>query len=487
MWSIFKKKYPIKLPSGSHSLTNNLIDRDVLDILTRLRRNGYESYLVGGGVRDILMGKKAKDLDLVTNAHPKQIKRLFRRCFLIGRRFRLAHVYVSHERFIEVATFRALVDPDEVKDNDKRYAENNIFGTIDEDVLRRDFTVNALYYNSADSSILDYTGGIQDLEKKILRSIGDPMERFRDDPVRIIRAGRFCAQLDFKMPRRELKAAISCAPLIAETNSNRLLEELYKILRCGASAKTFILLNKFGVLRHWLPDITREKNTASILRRLEIVDKRRARGQEISNCVLITALIYDLIADKNNDSPDRIGFQDALAAMQKSRNDLAVRMRLPKKEWERICNAATRLRFMLKPGGKKPGKGEIKFVQGPFFDDALRFFEIYAESVGGLESQLKYWWQLERENTPDEQAAKPRHAAQPKRVTRPAPKGRTPRTSEKAATTATTAEPVESPKSEPAPSNQEQDVKKKRKRRRRPRKRKPSEEAQTPPEAQPES
>ncbi len=481
MWSIFKKKYPIKRLSGSHSLTNNHIDRDVLDILTRLRRNGYEAYLVGGGVRDILMGKKAKDLDLVTNAHPKQIKRLFRRCFLIGRRFRLAHVYVSNDRFIEVATYRALVEPEELKDDGKRYAENNVFGTIEEDVLRRDFTVNALYYNSADSSILDYTGGLSDLDKKVLRSIGDPMERFRDDPVRIIRAGRFCAQLDFKMPRRELKAAISRAPLIAETNSNRLLEELYKILRCGASARTFVLLNKFGVLRHWLPDLAWEKNSESIIRRLEIVDKRRARGQEISICVLMTALIYDLLADRSTEYSERAGFQEALAALQKSRQDLATRMRLPRKEWERICNAATRLRFMLRSAGKKGNKGDVKFVQGPFFDDAMRFFEIYAESVGGLESQLKYWWQLERENVQPE-APKPRHAAQPRRTSSTPAKGRPHRAPEKTTQAVKPADPIVK---EAAPAEQEQEIKKKRKRRRRPRRKKPSDQAQSSQEAQP--
>jgi poly(A) polymerase len=165
MWSFFKKKYPVIFPAGTHGMSNEFVDREVLGIMDHLRRKGFEAYLVGGSIRDILLGKRVKDFDIVTDAHPRQIKRLFKRCFLIGKRFRLAHVYVGKDRFIEVATFRALVDPGEIKDTGKKYAENNVFGTIEEDALRRDFTINALYYNSADSSIEDYTGGMDDIKK----------------------------------------------------------------------------------------------------------------------------------------------------------------------------------------------------------------------------------------------------------------------------------------------------------------------------------
>ena len=229
-----KRNYPVVLLQKDHPLDNKQIERGVIDIMYRLKKNGYKAYLVGGCVRDILLGMTPKDFDIVTDAHPRQIKRLFARCFLIGSRFRLAHVYISHDRFIEVATFRAAVDPEDVDQKGKK--NYNTFGTIEEDAFRRDFTINSLYYNYADSTIMDYTGGLADIRKRILRSIGDPAARFREDPVRIIRAARFCARFGFRLSRHDYKDALANAPLVAEANANRLLEELYKILRCGASA-----------------------------------------------------------------------------------------------------------------------------------------------------------------------------------------------------------------------------------------------------------
>ena len=480
MWSLFKKKYPIVLSADGHTMTNNMVDRDVLDILTRLRRSGYEAYLVGGCIRDILLGKKVKDFDIVTGAHPRQIKRLFKRCFLIGKRFRLAHVFITNERFIEVATFRALVDPEDVKPDGRRYAENNVFGTIEDDVQRRDFTINALYYNSANSSIIDYTGGLEDLKKKHLRSIGDPVKRFRDDPVRMIRAGRFCAQLGFRLPGSELKAAVKCAPFIAEANANRLLEELYKILRCGASAKSFVNLNKFGILPLWIPELVQEKHRASLLKRLEVVDGRRQRGQEISNSVLLTALFFDLFAESASKIGERSGFQEAFVALRRDFNDLAVRMRIPKKEWDNVANIAARIWTFMRSANRK-WKGEGKFVNNPYFGESLRFFEIYAEAAGGLEPQLKYWWQRETEVTHPGHAPRmqpgghtpraraPHHA--PHHPPRPRPAAPT---STQPAAPQSAAPPAEAPADGTAP-----EVKKKR-RRRRPRKRKPSDQSPAP-------
>jgi len=143
------------------------VDIDALKIMERLRKSGFDAYLVGGCVRDILLGKKVKDFDVVTNARPGQIKRMFKRCYIVGKRFHLAHVYYSSSQFVEVATFRAMADSDE--ERVRKFGKNNVFGTIEEDALRRDFTVNALYFNSADSSIIDYTGGFRDLRKKVLR------------------------------------------------------------------------------------------------------------------------------------------------------------------------------------------------------------------------------------------------------------------------------------------------------------------------------
>lgn len=397
MWSLFKKKYPITFPAGSHGMSNEYIDRDVLDIMARLRSRGFEAYLVGGSIRDILLGKRVKDFDIVTDAHPRQIKRLFKRCFLIGKRFRLAHVYVSRDRFIEVATFRALVETGELQDTGKKYAENNVFGTIEEDALRRDFTINALYYNSADSSIEDYTGGMEDIKKRLLRSIGDPIRRFQEDPVRIIRAGRFCAQLNFSLPRKERRAAEKCAHLIADANTSRLLEELYKILRCGASAATFENLRQFGVLKFWLPELAESPHWDNMMKRLTAVDNRRARGQDIPNAILIASLLFDLFADAVGEKGEKISHQEIINLIRANYNTLATRLRLPRKEWDIVTNIASRVWIFKRFSAQRRMKGEAKFVHNAYFPESLKFFEIYAEAAGSLEPQLKYWWQKERE------------------------------------------------------------------------------------------
>lgn len=385
----FKKKYPIILPRERHAMSLDPIDRGVVDILHRIRRKGFQACLVGGCVRDILLGKKPKDFDIATDARPRQVKTLFKRCFLIGRRFRLAHVYISHERFVEVATYRAAVDPEEVQGG--RFAANNVFGTIEEDALRRDFTVNALYFDAADFSIIDFTGGLEDLKKKVLRSIGDPAKRFREDPVRIIRAARFCAQLGFQPSKKDFKAAVASAPLIKEANANRMLEELYKILKCGASAGTIQNLKKYRILPHWLPELAPEKYHPALFRRLAVMDGRRAAGGEIPNNVLLSVLLYDLFAEVIAASENR-GFHEAFLLLKEKFQEMAVRLRLPRVEWDKTCNTAARqIIFSRVPGGRKGKRFEKKFVHNAFFPDALLFFEILAEAAGGLDEQLRYW------------------------------------------------------------------------------------------------
>jgi poly(A) polymerase len=385
--SFFKKKQIIIVPQSQHAMSRNLIERNVLDIMGRLRRSGFQTYLVGGCVRDILLGKKPKDFDIVTNARPQQIKRLFRRCFLIGRRFRLAHVYISHDKFVEVATFRAAVDPEQVT-GEGRFAANNVYGTIEEDALRRDFTVNGLYYNSADGSIHDHCGGLEDLKKKVLRSIGDPAQRFTEDPVRIIRAARFCAQHGFQPSKTDFKAAVACAPLIKQANAHRMLEELYKILRCGASAGTIENLQKFQILPHWLPEID-PNNHPGLLPRLAAMDRRRADGAELPIAVLLTSLLFDLFDEAMG---EKRGFQDAFNAIHQRFNELVTRLCIPRREWDAMCNLVARQSSLARIPDPMKGKGfEKRFVRNAHFPNALMFFEIYVEAAGKHMDELKYW------------------------------------------------------------------------------------------------
>lgn len=384
---LFRKKYPVIMPQNRHSMSRKHIERNVLDILQRLKGNGYDAFLVGGCVRDLLLDKKPKDFDIVTNARPQQIKRLFRRCFLIGRRFRLAHVYISHDRFVEVATFRAAVDPDGVV-GEGRFAANNVYGTIEEDALRRDFTVNGLYYDSTDGSIHDYSGGLDDLKKKTIRSVGDPVKRFAEDPVRIIRAARFCAQLGFTLSRRDFKAAVGSAHLITQSNAHRMLEELYKILRCGASAGTIENLKNFGILRHWLPELSPERHEA-LLPRLAALDRRRAAGVEIPPAVLLAALFYDLFDDAMG---DRRGFQDVFTMMHQRFNEVVTRLKIPRREWDAITNLVARQSSFTRPVSGPKGKGfEKRFVRNAHFANSFMFFEIIAEATGKYREELQYW------------------------------------------------------------------------------------------------
>ncbi|OHD62860.1 MAG: hypothetical protein A2176_06895 [Spirochaetes bacterium RBG_13_51_14] len=368
-------------------MSRKLIERSVIDIMNRLRGDGFQAYLVGGCVRDILLGKKPKDFDIVTDARPRQIKRLFRRCFLIGRRFRLAHVYISRDRFVEVATFRAAVDPDRAEE--AGFAANNVYGTIEEDAQRRDFSVNALYFNGADASILDYSGGLKDMKKKVLRSIGDPAQRYREDPVRMIRAARFCAQLGFDLSRPDHRAAVACASLIREANAHRMLEELYKILRCAAASGTIQNLHDFKILPYWLPELSHEKYLHTLLPRLAALDSRRSRGEEVPNAVLLAVLLYDLLDEALG---ERRGFQDSFSMLHQRYSELATRLRIPRREWDSVCDLAARQPSLARIPDPRKGKGfEKRFLHNAHFPNALLFFELQVEATGRYREELNYW------------------------------------------------------------------------------------------------
>ncbi len=385
-----KDKYPIIVPPGEHPVSPSLIEEEVRDIMNRLMRNGFQACVVGGGVRDILLGRKPKDMDIATDAHPRQVKRLFRRCFLIGRRFRLAHVYITQDRFIEVATFRGVADPEKMTGG--RHEANNVYGTMEEDARRRDFTVNALYYNGADRTIIDYTGGLKDLKKKILRSIGEPAERFREDPVRMVRAARFCAQFGLIPSRGDMKAARACTHLIKEANSRRLIEELYKILRCGASAGAVVNLKEYGLMQHWIPELAAVQDHGNLVSRLRVVDRRHGEGETISTGVLIAALMYDLFEEslyKNNAQP-RV--QEAFETLMRDFKDPALRISISRREWDHLCGITARLGVFSRIGqGSRWRHFEKKFVRNEYFKDAFLLFQIIAEASGRHAKEVEYW------------------------------------------------------------------------------------------------
>src|SRR6266511_1604713 len=251
---------PTVIARSEHSISRRDIDPDALKVLDRLHEHGYSAYLVGGSVRDLLLKRRPKDFDIGTSAHPHQDKKLFRNCWIIGRRFRLAHVKFG-TKIIEVATFRRQLAPGEeivaegvpapdptTPEGQHLIHHDNTFGTPEEDAFRRDFTINALAYDIATFSVIDYIGGLDDLRAGIVRSIGDPDIRLREDPVRMIRAIALAARLDFTIEPALLDAIRMHRHEIAKSSQPRLLEEYYKILRAGSSEKAFRGLAEVGLL-----------------------------------------------------------------------------------------------------------------------------------------------------------------------------------------------------------------------------------------------
>ena len=248
-----------------HSISRKNIDADALSVLYKLFRAGHTAYLVGGGVRDMLLHRTPKDFDVVTSARPAQIKKLFRRsCHLIGRRFRLAHVRFGREKIIEVSTFRREPDIESglregvvgsIAADDGYICSDNAFGTPEQDALRRDFTINSIFYNIADYTLLDYCGGLRDLQDRVIRTIGDPQVRFREDPVRMIRAIKFCARLGFNMDANTWQGIIDNCQAISNASEARVQEEILRLLESRCSKRCFELLEDSGMLKAIVPEL----------------------------------------------------------------------------------------------------------------------------------------------------------------------------------------------------------------------------------------
>lgn len=285
---------PKEFLATEHDLDPKLIDSDALYILSKLRQAGYTAYLVGGSVRDLLIKKRPKDFDISTSARPEEIKALFQRqCILIGKRFRLAHIRFGRKIF-EVATFRAGANESDL------ITADNVWGSPEEDAMRRDFTINGLFYDAANHTIIDYVGGWDDIHKKHLRTIGDPNVRFKQDPVRMIRLVKFTARYGFEVDSISLQAMGECKEEILKSSPARILEELLRMLESGAAAPFFQLMTKHGLLDFLFPSLTnflKSKHGKEIYRYLGCADKIcEAYGPgSIERPVLIACLLYPIL------------------------------------------------------------------------------------------------------------------------------------------------------------------------------------------------
>jgi poly(A) polymerase len=289
------------IPRDQHTISRRQISQNALRVLYRLHEAGHEAYLVGGAVRDVLVGLTPKDFDIATDATPEQVKGLFRNCRLIGRRFRLAHVVFGRE-IIEVATFRANVDDGsgdrEVHDGG-RLLRDNVYGTIEDDAVRRDFTANALYYAIADFSVRDYTGGFEDVQNRVMRLIGDPDTRYREDPVRMLRAVRLAAKLGFTIEPGTAEPIPRLASLLAEAAPARLFEECLKLFLSGHAVASFEGLERHGLLPALFPESAAALASnrsgalrAMVLAGLASTDARIAAGDPVSPAFLFATLLW---------------------------------------------------------------------------------------------------------------------------------------------------------------------------------------------------
>lgn len=282
--------------ASEYDIDHSLIDPDALTVLNRLSQAGFTAYLVGGSVRDLLIKKSPKDVDISTSALPEQIKRVFgRQCILIGKRFRLAHVRFGH-KIIEVSTFRS-------GDNEgDLILQDNQWGTPEQDVLRRDFTINGLFYNPFDHSIIDYVGGWKDIHEGILRTIGDPTIRFKQDPVRMLRLLKFYARFGFQIDQESEEALTACLEEIKKSSPARVLEEIFRMLESCASAPFFKTLKETGMLALLFPTLNERfsgKEMGAILKYLEAVDQvnKQSVRYPVERSVLCSCFLFPLFEE----------------------------------------------------------------------------------------------------------------------------------------------------------------------------------------------
>jgi poly(A) polymerase len=431
---------PLIIPRSEHTISRAAISPNALKVLYRLKEAGYQGFLVGGAVRDLLLGIRPKDFDVATNALPEEVRHLFRNCRLIGRRFRLAHVHFGQE-IIEVATFRATAAPEredaeveEVEDDDAeegtgipldehgdingnvgtpdylppsdsehrafdqtgRILRDNIYGTIEEDVWRRDFACNGLYYSIEDFSIWDFVRGVRDVQERRLTMIGDPETRYREDPVRMLRAVRFAAKLNFSFEEKTEKPIKALAYLLDGVPPARLFDEVLKLFLSGYGARSFELLQQYGLFQHLFPQSATAFELPPYAYAREMLelglkntDERIAADKPVTPTFLFAVLLWGALLRELNErqagaSPDMTVLMqacDAVLRTQQSRVAIPRRFGMPMREL-----------LMLQPRFvRRSGLNALSLLQHPRFRAAFDFLLLRA-AVGVADPELAKWW-----------------------------------------------------------------------------------------------
>ena len=404
------KMTPIIIPRSEHPISRKMIDEEALKVLYRLHRHGFISYLVGGSVRDLLLGKVPKDFDVATNAHPQEIKTLFKNSRTIGRRFRLVQVFFKGGTVIEVSTFRTHSEFEEMK-ADERDTTTDRFGTPEEDALRRDITINGLFYNISDFSIIDYVGGIADIKRRVIRTIGNPDERFQQDPARMIRVIRHAARTGFFVEGQTYEAIFRNREEIRKCSPSRIRDEFLRELKEGVAEASLKLMLQTGLFLSLFPDLQRAFGDRNPLKETEIefflalfrlVDQLNKIGKPVQESILLALFLSPYLRVITTEHPfleewKRVGYltQTIRWAFHQILNPFS----FPKGTKEmaaQILIAQGNLKKSLRRGGI-PKRLKMK----KYFQEAVLFFGMEAQARGetvprllrhAVPSDLLPWW-----------------------------------------------------------------------------------------------
>lgn len=427
------------LSRNQHNISRQQISENALKVLYRLNKSGYQAYLVGGSVRDLLLGKRPKDFDVTTNATPEDVRKLFRNCRLVGRRFRLAHVMFGRE-IIEVATFRGHHGlADSSMNNHSHKAQNgmllrdNVYGTIEEDAQRRDFSINSLYYSIADFSILDYCDGIKDLQTGNIRLIGDPETRYREDPVRMLRAIRFAAKLGMSISTETAAPIARLAHLLDEIPPARLFEESLKLLQTGHGEATYHQLCEYQLFQPLFPVITRHftPNSDSVMERmitqvLHNTDQRIRNNSRVNPAFLFSALLwYPVIelAQKISQESGLTYYDAFLLAMNDVLDEQCRSLAIPK----RITSLIRDIWMLQLRLPRRQGKRAYKLLEHPKFRAGYDLLLLRAQVENNPElKRLAQWWEVFQAALPAEQKAMLTTLSDDRSTARRRPRNRSP-------------------------------------------------------------
>jgi poly(A) polymerase len=391
---------PRIVPRSDHPISRKSIDTNAVKVLYRLHNAGYLAYMVGGSVRDLLLGRKPKDFDVGTDARPNEVRRLFSNSRIIGRRFRLVHVFFHEGNTVELSTFRRDPDPEEqeVSPGELLITSDNTYGTPRQDAFRRDFTINALFYNVADYSVIDYVGGIDDLERKLVRAIGDPDLRFREDPVRMLRACEFAGRLGFGIEGRTQEAIHRHRRELEKASPARVTEEIAQLLRCGHAGAAMQWMLELGLLEVLLPEAyamlaAGERGLGDFGQILPVVDRMVAAGRPLPDTALLAALLLPKVTLRRYDieAIDQRPMSRAAieALVHEEAAPFLARFTVSHVKSQQVLNALFGFQRMCEPGWSFPER--VRFARRPFFDDALLLFEILVEATGGGHEALAEW------------------------------------------------------------------------------------------------